>query len=206
MLIAEDGRQPSIGHITYGAAAQSGKCWTDPDPKYRAKIDKTKYIVVDQDPSQRRPLAQNLIANCRQHHIQVEPHNRELNHCSIIAPFQQNLAAVDIPLQLSIEDFYHHRRTVELLHSNRHVTIVNKKPLVWFWSERRRMCSAPPKSSSPSGNSEISFLNSSVGFTRAVLEEASQALCCIGATKAQFAPAVRRRQSAASGEKGKRPE
>jgi hypothetical protein len=138
MLVAEDGRQSSIGHLAHGAAAQSGKCGTDRDPKNRAKIHKTKYIVVDQDPPQWRPLAQNLIANRRQHHIQVEPHNRELNHSSIIAPFQQNLAAVYIPLQLAIEDFYHDRRTVELLHRNRHVTIVNQKPLVRLWSEQRR--------------------------------------------------------------------
>jgi len=138
MLIAEDGRQSSIGHLAYGAAKQSGKYGTDRDPKNRAEIHKTKYIVVDQDPPQRRPLAQDLIANRRQHHIQVEPHNRELNHSPIIAPFQQNLAAVYISLQLAIEDFHHDRGTMELLHRNRHMAIVNQKPFVRFWGEHRR--------------------------------------------------------------------
>ena len=119
--------------------------------------------------------------------IQVELHDRELNDAPSSAPLQQNLAAVDVPLQLAIEDFHKDGRMVELLHRNRHVTIVNQKPLIGFGSERRRDVIGAPEKPVDFGKkrNEISELIRRIHVRS--LSRDFEALCCIDAAKAQFA-------------------
>jgi hypothetical protein len=57
-----------------------------------------QHVEVDQNPSQRRLLGENLVAHLVGDVAEVEPHDPELHHASVVAPFEHDVPQVDVSL------------------------------------------------------------------------------------------------------------